>query len=343
MSAPPLDLPDDVACRVEGLQTSFMQGKHWVKSVDGVSFDVPRGRTLAVVGESGSGKSVTSLSMLRLLPPNGRIVGGRVLFRHRDEGVLDLVSLPPKRMRGIRGSGIAMIFQEPMTSLNPLFTVGEQIAEMVRLHEPVGRAQARRRALAMLELVEMPSATQRLDDYPHQMSGGMRQRVMIAMALACNPTLLIADEPTTALDVTIQAQIVALLQRLQAELGMSIVFITHNLGVVAEIAHEVVVMYAGRVAEQAPVAELFARQKHPYTQGLLACIPNATRDRTPQGDKLRLKPIFGNVPAAGRWPQGCTFAPRCAIGDEGCTRNQPPLMQVEGTRHASSCWKHDQL
>ncbi|CAN5498293.1 ABC transporter ATP-binding protein [soil metagenome] len=343
VSDPRLSLPDDVACRVEGLQTSFRQGRHWVKSIDGVSFDVPRGRTLAIVGESGSGKSVTSLSMLRLLPPNGRVVGGSVLYRDRAGSVHDLATLPERRMRAIRGSGIAMIFQEPMTSLNPLFTVGDQIAEMVRLHEPVTRAAALERATRMLELVEIPSAARRVHDYPHQMSGGMRQRVMIAMALVCNPTLLIADEPTTALDVTIQAQIVALLQRLQGELGMSIVFITHNLGVVAEVAHDVVVMYAGRVAERASVPDLFAHQKHPYTRGLLACIPNAARDRAPDGRKLRLKPIFGNVPPAGRWPPGCTFAPRCEFGDAGCTRAVPPLVVAGAAGHLSSCWKQAQL
>ena len=345
MTASPLPhtIPDDVVCRVENLQTSFSHGKHWIKSVDGVSFDIPKGKTLAVVGESGSGKSVTSLSMLRLLPNNGRITGGRVMYRHATEGVMDLAELSERRMRKIRGKNIAMIFQEPMTSLNPLFTVGDQIAEMLMLHEPVSRAQALVRAGDMLELVEIPAARKRLDDYPHQMSGGMRQRVMIAMALICNPTLLIADEPTTALDVTVQAQIISLLRRLQEELGMSIMFITHNLGVVAEIAHEVVVLYAGRVAEHAQVHDLFEHQKHPYTRGLLACIPDAKRDRTPDGTRLRLRPIMGNVPPAGRWPSGCTFAPRCEFADAVCTQAVPPLVSVASHDHLSSCRKHEQL
>ncbi len=340
----PASIPDHVVCRVENLRTSFSHGKHWITSVDDVSFDVPKGKTLAVVGESGSGKSVTSLSMLRLLPNNGRITGGRVLYRHATEGVMDLAHLSERRMRRIRGKNIAMIFQEPMTSLNPLFTVGDQIAEMLMLHEPVTRAQALERACTMLELVEIPSARTRLNDYPHQMSGGMRQRVMIAMALVCNPTLLIADEPTTALDVTVQAQIIALLGRLQQELGMSILFITHNLGVVAEIAHEVVVLYAGRVAEHAKVHDLFERQKHPYTRGLLACIPDAKRDRAPDGTRGRLRPIAGNVPPAGRWPSGCTFAPRCEYVDPQCTQAVPPLVPTDrGADHLSSCRKHEQL
>jgi peptide/nickel transport system ATP-binding protein len=336
-------IPDSVACRVENLQTSFSHGKHWVKSVDGVSFDIPKGKTLAVVGESGSGKSVTSLSMLRLLPNNGRIVGGRILYRHATEGVIDLAFLPERQMRKIRGKNIAMIFQEPMTSLNPLFTVGDQISEMLMLHEPVTRAQAMARAQNMLELVEIPAASKRLSDYPHQMSGGMRQRVMIAMALVCNPSLLIADEPTTALDVTVQAQIIALLRRLQENLGMSIMFITHNLGVVAEIAHEVVVLYAGRVAEQSPVVDLFRQPAHPYTRGLLDCIPDAQRDRAPDGTKLRLRPIVGNVPPAGRWPSGCTFAPRCEYADNLCTQAVPPLIKVDAHNHLSSCRNYQQL
>ncbi|CAM3932720.1 ABC transporter ATP-binding protein [Bordetella tumulicola] len=338
-----IHLPDDVVCRVQNLQTSFSHGKHWIKSVDDVSFDIPRGKTLAVVGESGSGKSVTSLSMLRLLPNNGRITGGQVLYRHSNEDVMDLAALEERRMRKIRGRHIAMIFQEPMTSLNPLFTVGDQIAEMLMLHEPVTRAKALARAAEMLELVEIPAARQRLSDYPHHMSGGMRQRVMIAMALVCNPTLLIADEPTTALDVTVQAQIIALLRRLQEDRGMSIMFITHNLGVVAEIAHEVVVLYAGRVAEHAKVHDLFDHQKHPYTRGLLACIPDAKRDRAADGTRIRLRPIMGNVPPAGRWPEGCTFAPRCEYADDVCTQVAPPLVRAGALDHLSSCRKHEAL
>jgi peptide/nickel transport system ATP-binding protein len=335
------DLAADTVLQVEDLRTHFELGQRVAKSVDGVTFTVKRGETVAVVGESGSGKSVTSLSIMRLLAPPGRIVGGRILYRAGDGRVLDLAQLPDRAMRGIRGREIAMIFQEPMTSLNPLFTVGDQIVEMIQLHEPVSRAEARKRAKRMLELVEIPAADRRLDDYPHQMSGGMRQRAMIALALACNPKLLIADEPTTALDVTIQAQILDLLRRLQAEIGMSILFITHNLGVVAEIAHQVVVMYAGRVAEQASVERLFACQKHPYTRGLLACIPNAARDRGEGGERLRLTPIPGNVPSVMALPPGCSFAPRCPLRIERCEED-PPLLSAE-PGHLSRCWRHEVL
>jgi peptide/nickel transport system ATP-binding protein len=334
-------LPPDVVLRVEDLRTHFEFGVRVAKSVDGVSFEVSRGETVAVVGESGSGKSVTSLSIMGLLSPPGRIVGGRILYRAGSGEVLDLAKMSSRAMRSIRGREIAMIFQEPMTSLNPLFTVGDQIGEMIRLHETVSRAEARRRARRMLELVEIPAADRRLDEYPHQMSGGMRQRAMIALALACHPKLLIADEPTTALDVTIQAQILDLLRRLQAEMGMSILFITHNLGVVAEIAHQVVVMYAGRVVEEAPVARLFERQKHPYTRGLLACIPNAARDRDSAGERLRLTPIPGQVPSVLALPKGCSFAPRCGFRIPRCEEN-PPLLQAE-SHHLSRCWRHQDL
>jgi peptide/nickel transport system ATP-binding protein len=335
------ELPPDTVLRVDDLRTHFELGSRVAKSVDGVSFDVKRGETVAVVGESGSGKSVTSLSIMRLLSPPGRIVGGQILYRASDGQVLDLAALPEKAMRGIRGREIAMIFQEPMTSLNPLYTIGNQIIEMIQLHEPLSGAEARRRAKRMLELVEIPAAERRLDEYPHQMSGGMRQRAMIALALACNPNLLIADEPTTALDVTIQAQILDLLRRLQAEIGMSILFVTHNLGVVAEIAHDVVVMYAGRVVEKASVDRLFEHQKHPYTRGLLACIPNAARDRDPSGERMRLNPIPGNVPSVMALPPGCSFAPRCPLRIDKCEEN-PPLLIAEPD-HLSRCWRHDVL
>ncbi|MDJ1158825.1 ABC transporter ATP-binding protein [Chelatococcus sp. SYSU_G07232] len=337
------ELAADVVLQVEDLRTHFELGRRVAKSVDGVSFSVRRGETVAVVGESGSGKSVTSLSIMRLLAPPGRIIGGRILYRRRDGSMVDIAELPEKAMRAVRGREIAMIFQEPMTSLNPLFTVGDQISEMILLHEPVGRAAARARAKRMLELVEIPAAERRLDDYPHQMSGGMRQRVMIALALACTPSLLIADEPTTALDVTIQAQILDLLRRLQAQIGMSILFVTHNLGVVAEIAHEVVVMYAGRVVEQAPVTRLFERQKHPYTRGLLACIPDASRDRGAAGERLRLNPIPGNVPNVTALPAGCSFAARCPYVVDVCTKDPgPPLVAAE-VAHLSRCWRHEAL
>lgn len=334
-------LPADVVLRIDGLRTHFELGSRVAKSVDDVSFDVKRGETVAVVGESGSGKSVTSLSIMRLLAPPGRIVGGEILYRSSDGRVLDVAKVSQKGMRRIRGREVAMIFQEPMTSLNPLYTIGDQIVEMIRLHEPLSRQEARERARRMLELVEIPAAERRLDEYPHQMSGGMRQRAMIALALACNPKLLIADEPTTALDVTIQAQILDLLRRLQAEIGMSILFVTHNLGVVAEIAHEVVVMYAGRVVEQAPSERLYELQKHPYSRGLLACIPDAKRDRGPGGERLRLNPIPGNVPSVLALPIGCSFAPRCPWRIEKCEED-PPLLDVE-PHHRSRCWRHEDL
>jgi peptide/nickel transport system ATP-binding protein len=333
---------DDILLKVEDLQTHFLIGSSAIKSVDGVSFSLRRGQTLAVVGESGSGKSVTSLTIMRLLADPGRIVGGRILYRLRSGETVDLAQMSPKRMRAIRGSEIAMIFQEPMTSLNPLFTVGDQIMEMILLHEKMSRSQARARAKQMLELVEIPAAERRLAQYPHEMSGGMRQRVMIALALSCNPALLIADEPTTALDVTIQAQILDLLRRLQAEIGMSILFITHNLGVVAEIAHEVAVMYAGRVVEQGPVGGLFARQRHPYTRGLLACIPDARRDRIPGQGRALLNAIPGNVPSPLALPPGCSYAPRCPLVEERCTRDAPPLIDVAAA-HLTRCWRHDAL
>ncbi|WP_414475290.1 ABC transporter ATP-binding protein [Microvirga sp. M2] len=334
-------LPSNIQLKVEDLQTYFIQGARSVKSVDGVSFSLGRGQTLAVVGESGSGKSVTSLTIMRLLAHPGRIVGGRVFYRLRGGDVVDLAQLPEKRMRAIRGREIAMIFQEPMTSLNPLFTVGDQIMEMILLHEPISRGEARSKAKRMLELVEIPAPERRLDQYPHEMSGGMRQRVMIALALSCNPSLLIADEPTTALDVTIQAQILDLLRRLQKEIGMSILFITHNLGVVAEIAHEVAVMYAGRVVEQGPVLDVFERPRHPYTRGLLACIPDARRDRTGGGGRRLLNAIPGNVPSALDLPTGCAFAPRCPLAVDRC-RELPPLIPVSED-HLSRCWRYDDL
>ena len=323
MTAP---LPADTILSVRDLKTWFVSKRATAKAVDGVTFDLKRGKTLAVVGESGSGKSVTSLSIMGLLAKPGRIAGGEVLFRDRNEQVHDLARFAPQQFRAMRGREIAMIFQEPMTSLNPLYTVGDQIGEMIALHTQLSRSEARARALEMLKHVEIPDAARRLDDYPHQMSGGMRQRVMIAMALSCNPSLLIADEPTTALDVTIQAQILDLLQRLQQQFGMSILFITHNLGVVAEVAHDVVVMYGGRVVEQAPVNSLFAHQKHPYTRGLLACTPDATRDLGTDGERRALYSIPGSVPPITNLPPGCAFEPRCPMAIEACRAALPPLI-----------------
>ncbi|MES0169853.1 ABC transporter ATP-binding protein [Mesorhizobium sp. M0027] len=335
-------MASDVILSVRDLRTWFQTRRLTAKAVDGVTFDLKHGKTLAVVGESGSGKSVTSLSIMGLLSRPGRIAGGQILFRDRQERVHDLAGFTQKEFRKVRGREIAMIFQEPMTSLNPLLTVGDQIGEMIALHEPVTREQARSRALAMLKHVEIPDAVSRLDDYPHQMSGGMRQRVMIAMALACSPSLLIADEPTTALDVTIQAQILDLLRRLQVEMGMSILFITHNLGVVAEIAHDVVVMYGGRVVEQALVHHLFAHQRHPYTRGLLACTPNAARDIGDDGKRRALYSIPGSVPPITALPPGCAFEPRCDFAIAPCRAAPPPLMPA-GLHGASRCIRSAEL
>ncbi|GAB1577985.1 ABC transporter ATP-binding protein [Bordetella petrii] len=321
----------DIILAVQGLKTWFHSRDGVAKSVDGVTFDLARGETLAIVGESGSGKSVTSLSIMGLLPkPAGRIEAGSIRFRDRHGAEHDLARAAPATLQAIRGAEIAMIFQEPMTSLNPLYTVGDQIAEAVLQHEGGSRAAALRRAREMLERVEIPAATRRIGEYPHQMSGGMRQRVMIALALACNPSVLIADEPTTALDVTVQAQILDLLRRLQAESGMSILFVTHNLGVVAEIAHRVAVMYAGRVVEDATVHDLFERPSHPYTRGLLSCIPTAAL----LAARERLQPIPGNVPSVLALPPGCTFAPRCGLADAACARSVPALVAVRPAHHA---------
>jgi oligopeptide/dipeptide ABC transporter ATP-binding protein len=329
---------NDVTLDIRNLQTHFATDRGVSKAVDGVSFTVRRNETLAVVGESGSGKSVTSLSAMRLIQsPPGRIAGGEILFRRRDGSVHDLAKAPEKLMRSIRGNEIGMIFQEPMTSLNPVYTVGDQIGETLRLHQKLDRPAARAAALAMLKTVGIPAADRRIDEYPHQMSGGMRQRVMIAMALACRPTLLIADEPTTALDVTIQAQILDLMRRLQAETGTAILFITHNLGVVAEIAHRVAVMYAGRVVEEGDVRALFKNPKHPYTRGLLACMPHLGQGK---GESARLEAIPGNVPSPTARPSGCAFAPRCAHAEPACAAAEPALEQVE-PGHAARCrrWK----
>jgi peptide/nickel transport system ATP-binding protein len=305
---------------VRGLKTQLSLEGGPVLAVDDVSFAIPPGGTLGVVGESGCGKSVTALSVMRLVPePPGRVVGGQVLFEGRD-----LLALPEAEMRRIRGNHISMVFQEPMTSLNPVYTVGEQIGEVVRLHRGLKRAQARERAVEMLRQVGIPAPEQRVDSYPHQLSGGMRQRVMIAMALACDPKLVIADEPTTALDVTIQAQILDLLKRLQAERGTAVMLITHDLGVVAESCDAVVVMYAGRVVERAAVKALFARPAHPYTAGLLRSIPS-TQDAGGGGERRRLKAIPGMVPSLRNRPTGCRFRDRCERALDVCAKVDPPL------------------
>jgi len=321
--------------RVENLQTHFHTRDGVVRAVDGVSFDVLPGETLAIVGESGCGKSVTAMSILRLLPmPPARIVDGRIEFEGHN-----LLELPEPEMRRIRGNAIAMIFQEPMTSLNPVLTIGRQIAEALVLHRGMSEAEAMTRAIEMLSKVHIPEAARRVKQYPHELSGGMRQRVMIAMALACGPRLLIADEPTTALDVTIQAQILELMRELRESIGRSvgasIILITHDLGVVAEMAHRVVVMYAGRKVEEAPVEELFARPRHPYTRGLLGSMPHLG-DSVEETGK-RLVEIPGMVPSLKEAMPGCLFAPRCPNASERCRTDVPPL-EPQGPRHWAACW-----
>ena len=324
-------MAEDVILEVSDLRTHFFTPAGTVKAVDGVDLKIHRGRTLGVLGESGSGKSVTALSVMRLVAnPPGRIVSGKVYFEGRD-----LLALPEDEMRDIRGDGISMIFQEPMTSLNPVFSVGYQIAEVYMIHEGKGRDDAEKAAAAMLDLVGIPSAKARIGDYPHQFSGGMRQRVMIAMAIACRSKLLIADEPTTALDVTIQAQILDLILSLQDELGMAIMLITHDLGVIAETSDEVVVMYAGEVVEYLEIDDLFQDARHPYTQGLLRSIPRLGA-KFAQG-KQPLQEIPGTVPNLICLPPGCPFAPRCPHVQDKCRRERPPMFAVNGT-HGSKCW-----
>jgi oligopeptide/dipeptide ABC transporter ATP-binding protein len=316
-----------VLLSVRGLKTYFATDDGDARAVDGVSFDVGEGRTVALVGESGCGKSVTALSILRLVPnPPGRIVDGAVWM----DGT-DLLKVPESAMRAIRGNRISMIFQEPMTSLNPVFRVGKQIEAVIRLHRRTSPHDARAQVIQLLDKVGIPSPEERIDDYPHQLSGGMRQRVMIAMALACKPRLLIADEPTTALDVTIQAQILDLLRALQSETGMSVLLITHDLGIVAETAERVAIMYAGQIVEEAATEALFAEPKHPYTRGLFASLP------TLDGARKRLQTIPGQVPAATRFPDGCRFHPRCAYCMEICKTRMPDDFVV-GTDHRAACW-----
>jgi len=315
--------------QIRGLKTHFKTDDGMVRAVDGVDLTIDRGETLGVVGESGCGKTVTAMTVLKLIQmPPGRIVEGSILWQGRD-----LVPLPPDEMRKIRSKEIAIVFQEPMTSLNPVYTVGQQIAEVLRLHEGLNRNDAMDRTVEMLRLVNIPTPERRVRDYPHQFSGGMRQRVMIAMALSCNPQLLIADEPTTALDVTIQAQILDLLAEMKSRLGMAIMLITHAMGVVAETAQRVVVMYAGRVVEEATVAQLFANPLHPYTQGLIRSIPRIDKGA---GKKLRLEAIAGVVPSLIDPPPGCRFAPRCKFVTPACTAVMPELRAPEAG-HKVAC------
>ena len=321
---------------VENLKTHFYTRDGIVRAVDGVSFSVNAGETLAVVGESGCGKSVTSLSILRLITsPPGRIVEGSIRFKGRE-----LLALSEAEMRRIRGEQISMVFQEPMTSLNPVLTIGHQIEEMLTLHRGLAQREAIGRAVEMLRLVNLPEPERRVSQYPHQLSGGMRQRVMIAMALACNPQLLIADEPTTALDVTIQAQILDLMHTLKAKTGAAIVLITHDLGVVAEMAQRVVVMYAGRKVEEAPVQMLFAKPRHPYTRGLLNSVPRLGDAQA--GERKRLAEIPGVVPSLRETISGCIFAPRCSYATERCRKEYPPL-EHKRDGHAVACWESERL
>jgi oligopeptide/dipeptide ABC transporter ATP-binding protein len=314
--------------QVEGLRTYFHGRSGVVRAVDGIDLTLEQGRTLGLVGESGCGKTVTSLSIMRLVDEPGRIESGtRILFDGRD-----LAAADEDELRAVRGNDVSMIFQEPMTSLNPVYTVGDQIAETVRLHQGAGRREAVDRAVEMLGLVGIPSPERRIKDYPHQMSGGMRQRVMIAMALACDPKLLIADEPTTALDVTIQAQILELMKDLRDRLGMAIMLITHDLGVVAEMADDVAVMYAGRVVETGPAASVFASPQHPYTEALLQSIPVLGMT---QAEPLRV--IRGMVPSPTSWPAGCRFAARCDYTMDRCREEDPPLLQA-GPDQRAACW-----
>ncbi|MDP3078255.1 ABC transporter ATP-binding protein [Bradyrhizobium sp.] len=323
---------DDMVLEVKNLQTVFFTSSGLFKAVDDISFSIRRGETLAIVGESGCGKSVSALSIMRLVPdPPGRIVGGSVAL----EGT-DLLGLDEAEMRAIRGNRISMIFQEPMTSLNPVIRIGDQITEAVRLHRKLTAKEAWNKAVEMLRLVRIPEPEQRAREYPHQLSGGMRQRAMIAMALACRPALLIADEPTTALDVTIQAQILALIVELQKELGTGLILITHDLGVVAQTAQRVIVMYAGKKVEEATVEALFENPRHPYTRGLMASMPAVATFGS--NSDARLVEIPGMVPSLTNLPPGCAFAPRCSLAIDRCRTEYPPL-QDWGDHHFAACWR----
>ncbi len=330
---------NEIALEVEGLKTYFFTRQGVVKAVDGVSFFLRKGETLGIVGESGCGKSITALSLMRLVPdPPGRILGGKVVL----DGV-NLLELSEAEMRDIRGNEISMIFQEPMTSLNPVLTIGHQISEALILHQNMNKDEALARSTEMLRLVKIPEAEQRVKEYPHQLSGGMRQRVMIAMALACNPKVLIADEPTTALDVTIQAQILDLTLELQKKLGTAMVLITHDLGVIAETAQRVIVMYAGRKVEETDVVSLFGEPLHPYTHGLLASVPHLAIMSGKDSDvEERLTEIPGIVPPLSDLPVGCSFAPRCKFADEKCTGEYPPY-EEKRPGHWAACWHSDRL
>ena len=318
----------DPLLRVEDLTTVFDLPSGAVPAVDDISFEVRAGETLGLVGESGCGKSVTALSIMRLVQAPGRIAGGRLRFKGRD-----LMALSEREMQGVRGAEIGLVFQEPLTALNPVFTVGDQIAETLVVHGRAGRREAMRQAVDLLAAVKIPNPDSRITDYPHQLSGGMRQRVLIAMALACRPSLVIADEPTTALDVTIQAQVLDLLREMKDTLGLALLLITHDFGVVAETADRVAVMYAGRIVEEGPVRAIFREPQHPYTRGLLASMPGGAPGR-------RLRAIEGSVPALGALPRGCAFHPRCPDRFDECTTAPPPEFAV-GDGHTARCYLHD--
>ncbi|CAN5596714.1 ABC transporter ATP-binding protein [soil metagenome] len=333
--------------RVHDLVTTFRTDRGEVRAVDHVSFEVGKGETLGLVGESGCGKSVTALSIMRLVAtPPGRIVSGSVLLQTAD-GARDLLKISEREMRDVRGNLVSMIFQEPMTSLNPVYAVGSQIVEAIRIHRDVSRKDARARAIELLKLVGIPSPETNIDAYPHHLSGGMRQRVMIAMALSCEPKVLVADEPTTALDVTIQAQILELLKKLQEKMNMAVLLITHDLGVIAEVASRVVVMYAGRVVEQGTVRAIFKAPRHPYTKGLLESIPRMPREGEPR--KRRLATIEGVVPDLHSLPKGCVFQDRCALVIPKCRESEPALVAVDETEeagasaHLSRCFRHAEV
>ncbi|HMQ68146.1 MAG TPA: ABC transporter ATP-binding protein [Ignavibacteria bacterium] len=317
---------------VKNLKTYFYTDDGVAKAVDDVSFTLDKGETLGVVGESGCGKSVTALSIMRLIPePPGKIAGGEILFKGKN-----VLNFTEKEMQELRGNDIGMIFQEPMTSLNPVFTCGDQIEEAVILHQKLSKEDAKKKAIEMLNLVGIPAPEQRYNEYPHQLSGGMRQRIMIAMALSCNPEILIADEPTTALDVTVQAQILELVKKLQTELGMGVIIITHDLGVIAEVSTKVVVMYASKVAEYGNVDQIFYNPKHPYTVGLLNSIPKLN------SHIKRLATIEGNVPPPTDYPKGCHFCTRCTFAIEKCWEEEPPLVEVE-ENHIAACWRTGEI
>lgn len=324
---------------IHGLKTAFRAGRGWVRAVDGVDLKLNHGKTLCLVGESGCGKTVTGLSILRLIPsPPGRIQEGEILFKGQD-----LLRLSEKAMRDLRGNRISMIFQEPMSSLNPVFTIGNQIAEAIRIHNNISGREARKKAVSLLSLVGLPSPEKQAESFPSRLSGGMRQRAMIAMALSCHPDLLIADEPTTALDVTIQAQILELMSNLQEQMGMGILFITHDLGVVAHTADDVAIMYAGRIVEKAPVNHLFERPCHPYTLGLLNSIP---QPRTDFRKQIPLEAIPGMIPDLTQLPPGCRFQERCGWVMDRCRQEEPPLIPFQGAdriRRGSACWRREEF